>query len=357
MGQVKVLTHRQHRALDKNHRESAKAAHLRYITDCVEGIKRVKQGKGYQYTYKGTRITDEEEISRIRSLALPPSWTNVWISPSPVGHIQGTGTDMNGRKQYRYHTQWNALRNETKFHRLLEFGKSLPQLRKKINSDLKENGLTENKVLATVVELMEQTFIRIGNSGYEKLYGSYGLTTLKDKHVSVGTENISFTFTGKKGIEHSISVRDRRLARIVKQCRDIPGKELFQYYDKDGNRSTIDSGMVNAYIKAGAEHDFSAKDFRTWAGSVKALECLRGLDFPESATAVKKQVVEVLDQVAEKLGNTRTVCKKYYVHPLLIDLYEGGKLQDCLGKKSAKGIPGLDAGENALICILEQTCK
>jgi len=357
MSQVKVLTHKEHRALDKNHRETAKAAHLKYVSDCTEGIKRVKAGTGYQFIYKGSKIRDKEEIERIRKLAIPPSWSNVWIAPSPLGHIQATGTDMNGRKQYRYHAGWNALRNETKFHRLLEFGKSLPHLRKKIDSDLRLQGLSENKVLATVVELMELTFIRVGNSGYEKLYGSYGLTTLKDKHVSVGAENISFTFTGKKGIEHSISVKDRRLARIVKQCRDIPGKELFQYYTKDGEKRTIDSGMVNAYIKAGAEHDFSAKDFRTWAGSVKALECLRTLDLPESTTQVKKNVLEVLDQVAEKLGNTRTVCKKYYVHPVLPELYETGKLRDCLQQKNHKKIEGLDQEENALICILEQVCK
>lgn len=357
MGRVKVLTHKDHRALDKNHRETAKAAHLRYVTDCMEGISRVKKGDTFQYLYKGKRITDKEQLERIRKLVIPPAWTDVWICHSPVGHIQCTGKDVNGRKQYRYHSSWNTLRNETKFHRLLEFGKSLPQLRKKIDSGLKHQGLTEEKVLATVVELMELTFIRIGNSGYEKLYGSYGLTTLKDKHVNVGQENISFSFTGKKGVEHSISVKDRRLARIVKQCRDIPGKELFQYYSESGERRHIDSGMVNAYIKEGTGHEFSAKDFRTWAGSVKALESLRTLDPPENATMAKKKIVEVLDQVAAKLGNTRTVCRKYYVHPVLLELYESGRLQDCLGSGKKKSIEGLDPCENALMGLLETACS
>ena len=357
MAATKVLTHKEHRALDKNHRETAKAAHLRYVSDCDEGIRRSKKGKNYQYTYKGNKVTDEAQLERIRKLAIPPSWSNVWICHSPVGHIQATGTDLNGRKQYRYHTGWNTLRNETKFHRLLEFGKSLPQLRKKIDKDLKGTDLSESKVLATVVELMELTFIRIGNSGYEKLYGSYGLTTLKDKHVAVSQESIRFTFRGKKGVEHSISIKDRRLARIVKKCRDIPGKDLFQYYTKDGERRNIDSGMVNAYIKAGTEHDFSAKDFRTWAGSVKALESLRVLDLPESTTIAKKNIAGVLDNVAAKLGNTRTVCKKYYVHPVLFDLYEKGTLLDCLKQGSHKTENGLLPEEKALMCVLKETCK
>ena len=357
MSQPKVLSHKQHTALAKNHRETAKAAHLQYVTDSIEGIRRTKKGSAYSYSYKGTVVRDKDQLERIRKLAIPPSWSDVWISHSPTGHIQATGIDLNGRKQYRYHAGWNALRNETKFHRLLEFGKSLPQLRKQINRDLADTQLSEKKVLATVVELMEQTFIRIGNSGYEKLYGSYGLTTLKDKHVNITQEKISFTFKGKKGVEHSISVKDKRLARIVKKCRDIPGKELFQYYTADGSRRNIDSGMVNNYIKAATEHDFSAKDFRTWAGSVKALESLRVLDLPENPTTAKKNIVAVLDAVSAKLGNTRTVCKKYYVHPVLLELYESGKLQDCLGSAASHKHNGLEPVEQALMCVLTETCK
>lgn len=357
MARVKALSHVDLRALDKNNRETAKAAHLRYVSDCDEGIRRNKKGTSYHYTYKGERVRDAEHLERIRRLVIPPSWSNVWICHSPVGHIQATGIDLNGRKQYRYHAGWNALRNETKFHRLLEFGKSLPQLRKKIDKDLSGTELSENKVLATVVELMELTFIRIGNSGYEKLYGSYGLTTLKDKHVRISQEKISFTFKGKKGVEHDISVKDRRLARIVKSCRDIPGKELFQYYTPGGERRNIDSGMVNAYIKEGTGHEFSAKDFRTWAGSVKALESLHTLAAPENATEAKKNIAAVLDAVASKLGNTRTVCKKYYVHPVLLDHYEKGTLQTCLKNAGKSKGDGLNPVEQSLMCVLEEACK
>ncbi len=357
MSSRKILTHQDHQALDKDHREAARAAHLSYVNINTEGILRVGSAGKYKFMYKGQQVKDEDTLERIRKLAIPPSWADAWIAYSPNGHIQATGTDLNGRKQYRYHAGWNALRNETKFHRLYEFGKSLPQLRKRIEQDLAGKELSEKKVLATVVELMEQTFIRVGNSGYEKLYGSYGLTTLKDKHVQVGGDKISFTFKGKKGVEHSISVRDRRLARIVKKCRDVPGKELFQYYTSDGSRRNIDSGMVNNYIKEATEHDFSAKDFRTWAGSVKALECLQQLEEPATATDAKKHIVEVLDQVSAKLGNTRTVCKKYYVHPVLLELYKSKKLQECLKKASAKNIPGLENGEKALMCVLDSVCK
>ena len=357
MGLARVLTHKDHTALHRNHRETARVAHLRYVSDCAEGIKRVKKGTAYQYTFKGGKVTDAETLERIRKLAIPPSWSDVWICQSSTGHIQATGKDLNGRKQYRYHSEWNALRNETKFHRLLEFGKSLPQLRKKIDNDLSRPELSENKVLATVVELMELTFIRIGNSGYEKLYGSYGLTTLKDKHVNIGQDKISFTFRGKKGVEHSISIRDRRLARIVKKCRDIPGKDLFQYYTAGGERRNIDSGMVNAYIKAGTEHDFSAKDFRTWAGSVKALEILSTLEAPPNNSIAKKTIVDVLDKVSAKLGNTRTVCRKYYVHPILLELYETGKLGQCLAKMKQDAGNGLLPEEKALMCVLTEACK
>jgi DNA topoisomerase-1 len=251
--------------------------------------------------------------------------------------------------------QWSDLRNETKFHRLLEFGKALPGIRKKIQKDLANTELNQDKVLATAINLMEQTYIRIGNNGYEKLYGSYGLTTLKDKHVSIKNELLTFCFKGKKGVEHTISIKNKKLARIVKQCRDIPGKELFQYFDKDGQKKCIDSGMVNNYIHSAAERDFSAKDFRTWAGTLQALKSLRQLPPAQSAAEVKRNVVAVIDAVSQKLGNTRSVCKKYYIHPGIITLYEENKLNDCIEKCSApKSIPLLNPDENLLIHILKK---
>jgi len=290
-------------------------------------------------------------------LAIPPSWTEVWISPSPNGHIQATGLDLNGRKQYRYHADWNKLRNETKFHRLYEFGKVLPQLRRKIKKDMADKALSEKKVLATVVNLMEHTYIRVGNNGYEKLYGSYGLTTLKDRHVTIKKEDILFSFTGKKGVEHSITIKNKKLARIIRQCRDIPGKELFQYYTSEGDKKSIDSSMVNNYIKEITQAEFTAKDFRTWAGSLQALETFRSLEEPLNASAVKKNIITVLDAVSSKLGNSRSICKKYYIHPGLITMYEENKLKQYLQVTSVKRKPasGLSAEENMLMRTLKKS--
>lgn len=230
--------------------------------------------------------------------------------------------DIRGRKQYRYHPMWNTMRNETKFHRLYEFGKVLPSIRLKIEEDLTKKELTEEKVLATVVSLMERTYIRIGNEDYEKLYGSYGLTTLKDNHVKIDGDKILFSFKGKKGVDQRITLKNKRLARMVKQCRDIPGKELFQYYDREGNRRPIDSGMVNQYIREASGGDFTAKDFRTWAGTLNIIHAFKCIGEAESETDCKKKIVAALDEVSKQLGNTRTVCKKYYVHPGIIKLYE-----------------------------------
>jgi len=350
------LSHKKVLQLDKNTRQAARAVNLLYVSDQQPGITRKKKGNNFVYSFRGKPIREKKELERIKKLAIPPSWTDVWICPSANGHIQATGIDMNKRKQYRYHSEWHGLRTHTKFHRLYEFGKSLPRLRRKIRKDLKESGLTEKKVLATVVNLMEQTFIRVGSNGYEKQYGSYGLTTLKDKHVAVKKENIRFSFTGKKGIEHSITIRNKKLARIIKQCRDIPGKELFQYYTEDGQRKSIDSGMVNNYIKEAAAGDFSAKDFRTWAGSLHALGCLRTRAKGESATAIRKNIVSVLDEVSTKLGNSRSICRKYYVHPSLIQLYEENKLERFCKTSSvdSKG-NGLSAGEKILLSIVKKT--
>ncbi len=315
-----------------DYEQAAADAHLRYVRDTQSGITRKKRGKHFVYFLGEKPVKDESELKRIRALVIPPAWTDVWICPVRNGHIQATGFDLRKRKQYRYHNGWNALRNETKFHRLYEFGKALPTLREKMEGDLRQPTLSRDKVLATVLSLMEKTYIRVGNNEYEKANGSYGLTTLKNKHVSVKGDKLVFSFTGKKGIHHDITLRNKRLARTVSQCRDIPGHELFQYYTDDGERRSIDSGMVNQYIHDAVGAAFTAKDFRTWAGSLHALEAFTQIGEANCDADCKKNVIAVLDIVSGKLGNTRTVCKKYYVHPGLIRLYEEGGLGKTVGR-------------------------
>lgn len=332
----KNITHHEHLLIDRDMQEAAKAAKLVYLPDSVEGILRQKKGRKLFYTYQGKSLKNDQ-LERIRKLAIPPSWSNVWISPNATGHLQATGTDLLGRKQYRYHANWNQLRNETKFHRLYEFGKALPGIRAKVKKDMGGDQLNNNKVLATAIHLMEQTYIRVGNNEYEKKYGSHGLTTLKDKHVNVGREKLVFTFKGKKGIEHNITIRNKKLARIVKECRDIPGKELFQFYTDTGEKKAIDSGMVNNYIKEASQHDFSAKDFRTWAGTLKALQCICLLKDADDDKEVRQNMLKVLDEVSSKLGNTRNICKKYYVHPGLFKLYEQKEILKYINPRKITG--------------------
>jgi DNA topoisomerase-1 len=262
----------------------------------------------------------------------------VWICSKSNGHIQATGVDARGRKQYKYHQDWNILQNQTKFQHLFEFGKALPSLRKRIKKDLSAPHLTKEKVLATVVRLMEQTLIRVGSNEYEKLYGSYGITTMKDQHVNINGTQLKFSFKGKKGIYHNVTIKNKRLAKVVKACRDIPGKELFQFINNDGVRSSIDSGMVNAYIQETTGNTFSAKDFRTWAGTLAFLGCLRNLDETSANGDAKKTIINALDDVSEKLGNTRAICRKYYVHPKIISLFEENKLAKYLGELDDKEI-------------------
>ena len=352
------LSHKEFLKINKNYSKAAKVADLVYVNDQSEGIKRQKKGEGFAYIYDNKPLKDKKELERIKKLAIPPAWTNVWICPSGNGHIQATGFDARNRKQYRYHRFWNTLRNETKFHHLYEFGKLLPSLRLKVEEDLAKKELCEERVIATVISLMERTYIRIGNDGYEKLYGSYGLTTLKDRHVTIQGDKLAFSFKGKKGIFQNVSIRNRRLARMVKACRDIPGKELFQYLDGEGNRKSIDSGMVNKYIKDVTGGDFSAKDFRTWAGTLDILRAFKALGQAGSETDCKKNIVAALDEVSKKLGNTRTVCKKYYVHPGLIKLYEEQNLDKYLKELDAIENPddlsGLTSDERVLMKILQE---
>ncbi|MEO6452999.1 MAG: DNA topoisomerase IB [Ginsengibacter sp.] len=311
----------------KDAAKSAKAVNLVYVSDSEPGIVRVKAGDKFQYFFQDKKIDDDEELLRIKHLVLPPAWQNVWICRLANGHLQATGFDVKNRKQYKYHADWNKLRNHTKFYRLYQFGKVLPAIRLQLEKDLSPSALPVGKVLAAVVSLMERTNIRVGNNFYEKLYGSFGLTTLKDKHVKIEGSSLKFSFKGKKGVLHDISIKNKKLSNIVKQCRDIPGKELFQYYDEQGEKKSIDSGMVNEYIRKISGSDFTAKDFRTWAGTVQAFLALKSIGCCDTQTETKRRIVEALDVVSKHLGNTRTVCKKYYVHPLILSLYESKKIE------------------------------
>lgn len=351
------LTRRKIKSIIHDPEKSAKAVNLIYVTDKDPGIRRAKDENGFFYKYGNNIIDDEETLARIKKLALPPAWENVWICHNPDGHLQATGIDTKGRKQYKYHNQWNHVRNQTKFYRMLEFGKALPSIRLRLEKDLSKPDLTPEKVLATIVSLMERTPIRVGNTSYEKQYGSFGLTTLKDKHVKINGTDLHFKFKGKKGIIHDINIRSRRLANIVKKCRDIPGKELFQYYNENGERNSVDSGMVNDYIKKISGGEFTTKDFRTWAGTVHTFIAFKELGMPETQKDIKKTVNEALDMVAKHLGNTKNVCKKYYVHPSLIELYESKSLQNYLNELDEIEIDDnkvdLTAEEKVVMKILE----
>ncbi len=351
------LSHKEFLTLDKDYAQAAAAVDLVYGKDNVPGIMRNATGKGFSYSYKDKNVADSKSLERIRKLAIPPAWSNVWICPQASGHIQATGIDARNRKQYRYHALWNKVRSETKFHRLYEFGKALPVLRQQLEKDISIPDLCERKVLATVILLMERTYIRIGNYGYEKMNGSYGLTTLKDKHVVIKHGEMNFSFKGKKGVYHDISLKNRKLAKIVKECRDIPGKELFQFYDKDGTRKSIDSGSVNQYIKEASGMDFSAKDFRLWAGSLNVLRSFKAMGEAITVTECKQNVLKALDEVSLKLGNTRIVCRKYYVHPGLIRLYEENSLDKYLKEldklEELDDKSGLSSEEAVLMKILK----
>jgi DNA topoisomerase-1 len=309
---------------------AAAAVELVYVSNQDAGISRVKSGKSFSYFIGDSKLTDKEHLKRIKSLVIPPAWEQVWICLLPNGHLQATGLDVKQRRQYRYHPAWNTFRNETKFFHILDFGKSLPDLRKKLKKDLDLIGLPQDKVLAVVVSLMEMTHIRIGNNFYEKLYGSFGLTTLKDRHVNIKGHTLAFQFKGKKGVQHTISIKNKKLANIVQKCKDIPGKELFQYYDEEGARKSIDSGMVNEYIKKISGGNYTAKDFRTWAGTVRAIEALREQGAFETDSEAKSKVVSALKVVSTHLGNTPNVCKKYYVHPRIFEMYQQRKLDQYL---------------------------
>lgn len=300
---------------------------LVYVDDNGPGLSRIATGTGFGYRDAvGRPVRDEATLERIRALVLPPAWTQVWICPSPRGHIQATGRDARGRKQYRYHHLWRAAQDEAKFDRLTAFGRALPKLRKRVEADLRRRGLPREKVLAAVVRLMELTLIRVGNSEYAKTNKSFGLTTLRDRHAAVTTVGAVFEFRGKGGKLHRTGVRDRRLARIVKACQDLPGQRLFQYLDDDGERRAIESADVNAYIRAAIGEAFSAKDIRTWAGTLCAARGLVEQAPAKDAAEARRRVVVTVKAAAALLGNTAAVCRGAYIHPLVLEAYERGAL-------------------------------
>lgn len=351
------ISKRKLKSLVKDEEKTALAANLVYVSDTDPGITREEKNGKLEYYINGKVLKDDESALRIKSLAIPPAWTNVWICTKENGHLQATGYDAKNRKQYRYHANWNLLRTHTKFYRMISFGKKLPQIRESVERDLRKKELTLTKVLAAVVRLMETTNIRIGNTAYEKENGSFGLTTLKDRHVTFNGNSVKFSFKGKKGISHQITLKNKRLAKIVKMCRDVPGKELFQFYDEEGNHHKIDSGMVNQYIKEISGEDFTAKDFRTWAGTIAAFLALKRLGCCDTKTETKRRVLEAVDEVSEQLGNTRTVSRKYYVHPAIISLFESGDLEKYFNKldkvQNQNGDAGLTAEEMVVMEILE----
>jgi len=298
---------------------------LRYVTDSMPGIRRKRVGRGFTYIgVNGQRIRDRERIKRIKALVIPPAWTDVWICPNTKGHIQVTARDSKSRKQYLYHPRYRAIQDETKFGQMLAFSEILPLIRKRVERDLSLSGLPREKMLATVVRLLEKTLIRVGNDESARERKSFGLTTLRNRHVEIAGSNLRFEFRGKSGVVHSVAISDLRVARIVRRCQTLPGEELLQYLDEEGRRQTVDSGDINAYLRKITGEDVSAKDFRTWAGTMLAATALRDLGPSKSQREAKSNIVRALDQVAKRLGNTRTVCRKYYVHPAVIDAYMKG---------------------------------
>jgi DNA topoisomerase-1 len=340
-------------------RESAQAAGLRYVTDTRPGIRRTRAGKGFKYAAPdGKTVRDKETLARIRSLVIPPAWVRVWICPVANGHLQATGRDARGRKQSRYHPRWREVRDETKYERMKEFAEALPAIRARVEEDLARHGMPREKVLATIVSLMEQTHIRVGNAEYAKENKSYGLTTMRNKHVEVDGAKVTFSFQGKSRVHHTVSLHDRRLARIVKRCEELPGYELFEYVNGEGEARAIDSADVNEYLQEITGQHFTAKDFRTWAGTVMACDLLRGMEPFETETQAKKNVVEAIKAVAAKLGNTPSVCRKCYVHPAVLEAYLGGITAEAAKREIDREIAAHESAlheeERALVELLEQ---
>lgn len=342
--------------------DAAEAAGLRYVNDSQPGIGRRKRRSGFEYfDAKGRVIRDEATLTRIRKLVIPPAWTDVWICPRADGHLQATGRDARGRKQYRYHAGWRQTRDETKFDRMIAFGKALPRIRRRVERDLRRRGLPREKVLATVVKLLETTLVRVGNDEYARENKSYGLTTMQDRHVRVRGDAITFTFRGKSGRKHVIDVNNRKLANIVRKCRDLPGYELFQYVDESGEPVDVTSTQVNEYLREIGGEGFTAKDFRTWAGTVLAARALKEFEQFTSEREAKRNLGSAIDAVSRMLGNTPAICRRCYVHPVILRTYLDGslvaRLQRVAEQRLATGIRSLRPEEAAVLVLLRDALR
>jgi DNA topoisomerase-1 len=338
---------------------AAKAAGLRYVSDDKPGITRQPGPDGFRYfDADGAQISDEATLARIRSLAIPPAWTDVWICKSANGHLQATGRDAKQRKQYRYHPSWREVRDEVKYERMLKFGNALPAIRQQVDAALRLPGLPREKVLATIVYLLQVTMMRIGNEEYARANKSFGLTTLRNRHVRVDGGAVEFHFRGKSGVYHDIKVDDRRLARVIARVRDLPGQELFQYLDDDGQRHAVDSADVNEYLRAITGEDYTAKDFRTWSGTVLAALALREFEKFDSEAQAKKNIVRAIESVAAKLGNTPSICRKCYVHPAVLDAYLDGTVLQAMRERTeqelVQDLHALHPEEAAVLGLLQQ---
>jgi DNA topoisomerase I len=339
---------------------TAKAAKLRYSSDRTPGITRVRTRSGFGYRHPdGTKVADEETLARIRKLAIPPAYEKVWICPDPNGHLQAVGRDARGRKQYRYHPRWREVRDEGKYGKMLLFGKLLPKIREQVARDLSRRGLPRERVLATIVKLLETILMRIGNEEYARVNHSYGLTTLRNRHVRVeGGSRICFDFRGKHGTEHHIDLRDKKLAAIVRRCQELPGQDLFQYLDEDGAPHAIGSEDVNDYLREITGEDITAKDFRTWAATNLAALAFRDLEDFDTRTKAKKNIVQAVESVARRLGNTPAICRKCYIHPAVFEGYLDGTLLDTLKLRADETLEnpgtGLKAEEVAVLAFLSR---
>ncbi|HZE97361.1 MAG TPA: DNA topoisomerase IB [Planctomycetota bacterium] len=344
---------------DEQGRDFAKATGLRYVSDRSPGFqRRGKTTKTFSYAdASGRPVTDAATLKRIRSLGIPPAWTQVWICPSAGGHIQATGIDFKGRKQYRYHRDWRSARDETKFHRTIAFGKALPMIRKKTSAHLRLKGLPREKVLALIVQLLEKTLIRVGNAEYARDNHSYGLTTMLDEHVTFHGGVVRFEFRGKSGVDHSIELHDAKLAKVVKSCQDLPQQELFAYLDANGREVDVKSDDVNDYLRQITGQEFTAKDFRTWNATVLAAKALQEIRSFDTQAQAKKNVIRAVEEVAKRLGNTRTVCRKSYIHPAVIEAYLDGSLLDTLAqraKSEMKNLASMTPEEGAVLAFLQE---
>jgi DNA topoisomerase-1 len=341
---------------------AAKSAGLRYVNDDDPGIRRVGSGRNLCYEDpNGQRVTAPAILGRIKRLAIPPAWTDVWICPRDDGHIQATGRDARGRKQYRYHPDWRAVRDENKYERMIAFGRALPRIRRRVARDLRRRGLGREKVLAAMVRLLETTLVRVGNEEYARTNGSIGLSTMSDRHVDVKRDTLRFQFKGKSGKNHDIELHDPRLAAIVGRIQDLPGQELFQYIDEQGVQQDVKSEDVNNYLREIAGAEFSAKDFRTWAGTVLAAIALRQFERFDTKTQAKKNLVTAIERVAERLGNTPAVCRKCYIHPVILDSYLDGATVEIILRKAedalSHGLPSLSGAEGAVLAFLQQRLR